>query len=300
MITKIGQILDSEQFRTLSRLTPLHNGWITARCIERAVKAIHTQFLDPFAVEQFISDQRIDSSIGLGRRVGIICAGNLPLVGFADMFYSLLCGFSVLIKPSSGDPLMRAFAQLPRVTIVETIDDLSSVERLLLMGSDETCRMVERRFADKSMLLRGSMHSIAILDDALSADELELLSDDIFAYWGRGCRSVTHLYLPAGYDVASLRFAPRPTIKLWDDCYTYQKARATIMEEPFYDQGYYLLQTTWIPTTSVVGYSFYDRLSSIPLDGVQHIASRGNFGSAQSPSLNDFANKANVIDFLCR
>lgn len=297
MISQIENIFRSDRFAQLAAEAVETNEWTTEADIQYAVMALTEEFLDPDKLSSFIDRHSVDTS-PRSATVGIVCAGNLPLVGFGDMFYSLISGCRVVLKPSSKEPLMRAFDSLPGVTIVETIEELRCADHLIAMGSDQTCSMLAELMPHIPTLLRGSMHSIAILAGDETDAELEALADDIFRYCSRGCRSVTHIYLPAGYDVDRFRFAPREMRVAWNDCYRYQRARAVLGGEPFTDGGFYLLKPVPTHETSVVGYSYYTDRAEIPTLGVQYIAERGNFGRAQIPTLDQFANGVNVIDFL--
>lgn len=297
MIDKIEQIFRSQHFADLTAEALKINEWFTHSDIRYAVEAIETEFLNREKLQNFISHHKIDTAKN-GATLGIISAGNLPLVGFGDMFYTLLTGCRTLLKPSSKDPLMRAFAVLDGVTIVESIDELTSVDGIIAMGSDSTCAMIGERFPTTPTLLRGSMHSIAILTGDETPAELTALADDIFRYCSRGCRSVTHLYLPVNYDIEKLKFEPRDLPRAWNDCYRYERARAIINGEQFTDAGYYIIKEGAGSATAVINYSFYSNRDQIDLQGVQHIATRENFGRAQHPTLEDFSGGRNVIEFL--
>lgn len=297
MIDKIEKIFSSDLFAQLATQAIATNEWTTADDIIYAVNALRAEFLDKLKLQDFASEHSIDTSPN-DLCVGIVAAGNLPLVGFGDMFYALLCGCRVVLKPSSKDPLMRAFAQLEQVTVVDTLEELKGVDCLLAMGSDSTCHLLKGLMPKTPMLLRGSMHSIAILDGEESDQDVEALADDCFRYCSRGCRSVTHLYLPKGYQIEKLKFAPRQMPAAWDECYRYQRARAILSNEQFVDGSFYLLKERPASATAVIGYSFYTDPSQIPTLGIQHTAHRGNFGHAQRPSVDDFANRQNVVEFL--
>ncbi len=307
MIARIKELFSSEQFAKL-RTEALHiNEFFTPEFIDYAVGALCDEFLDDTKVNSFIAKHGIERQDS-GRTVGVLCAGNLPLVGFGDMFYSLLCGYNVALKTSRRDPLMQIFTELPEVTIVDNINKFQECDAILAMGSDEVCKILDDKFPTTPSLLRGAMHSVAILSGEERPQELEKLALDIFLYCTMGCRSTGYLYIPHGYDFTSLTQAlsktPLPMPRAWDDNYRYQKARATMNMEEFVDGGFYILKETGAEAVlplGVIGYSTYSTpptLADNPT--IQHIATAQNFGTAQHPTLEDFSGGLSVVEFLKR
>ncbi len=283
------------------------NEWFTTYFINYAEDAIASEFLNTEKVNMFCRRHKIDQS-KKERTVGVICAGNIPLVGFGDMFYSLLCGWNVLLKPSSKDPLMRIFDKLPRVSVVDSVESLSGVDAVILMGSDATCKTIDRLFPNTPKLLRGAMHSVAVLDDRSLTNGAQGLFNDMFLYCSMGCRSVSHIYLPEGFDTDN--FAKTITLakeksqwdfpSIWYDNYRYQRALMSARGENFVDLGFALLSSSESNSVTNIRYSTSPSPINIDPHSVQHIATTSNFGRAQHPTLDDFSGGISVPDFLLR
>lgn len=304
---KITQLLNSPKFQELTAQALAINPWNTPYFINYASKAIQTQLLDPQKIENFKTKFKLNTQ-SKTKNIGIIAAGNLPLVGFADTLYALLLGYKVTLKPSSKDPLMRIFEELPEVTICNTIEELSHCSAILAMGSDSTCSLIKKLYPATPTLLRGSMHSIAIITGDETPKELELLCDDMLLYAARGCRNVTHLYTPCNYDFSPLIEAINRSIyatqqlmpKPWLQCYRQQKALLKLKGAEFIDSSLLLITPQATNIASTITYSYYNSLEDIKLEGVQFISKRGAFGCGQLPSLEDFANNENVPQFLSK
>lgn len=290
LIEELKNIIHSADFATAKLDAASVNDWFTALDIDYAIGAIEQQFLDERLISDFLAVNPI-SAYRQGQKIGIVCAGNLPLVGFGDMFYALLAGCEVWLKTSTRDVLMRQFA--PLVHICDSVDELNAVDEIWAMGSDETCAILRNKFAGKRLLLRASRHSIAILDGSETAAELGGLADDIFLYCNRGCRSVSHIYIPTGYDIEKLHFKARAMPLIWSENYIYAKAVAIMRGEAFIDCGFFLLKNSTASDIATVGYSFYNEAADIVVDKskLQCIVGHGYtpLGNAQRPTLFDFA-----------
>ncbi len=301
MITKIKQLFNSSRFEQLTQLALEQNHWFTLHSIEFAKNAIISQFLDETKVNIFCSKRGITNT-PRNKDIGVVCAGNIPFVGFGDMFYALISGCRVKLKPSSKDPLMHIFDELAEVEIVESIDNFTNIDAILIMGSDSTCQLIESKYPNTPILSRGSMHSIAILDGTENKNELNELTKDMLLHSSMGCRSVTELFVPTEYNFTNLASAlsqskielPKP----WKECYNYQKALRTLKGEEFIDCEHSILTPHKTGQLAVFSYKYYSNTEQIDIQQVQHIATKENFGTAQCPSIEQFANKENVIDFI--
>lgn len=292
----LKNILHSTRFSELICEALACNEFFTLRSVQTAVRAIETQFLGN------------DNSIKIepsDLKVGIICAGNIPLVGFADMYYALVSGSEVYIKPSTKDPLMRVFA--PLCHIVESLP--ADMDIILAMGSTKTMQSIEATYTHSELVLRGEMHSVAVLDGKESTRNLEGLADDIFTHSSLGCRSVSHLFLPRHYDLSKLTFAPREELpQVWHNNYKQQRALITMRGEEFIDGGYYILKEGHQSTIGVLGYTFYDSAHQIdlPAQTTQCVVCnpwfaherRVDFSKAQFPSRGEFANGIDILSVI--
>ncbi len=255
--------------------------------------------------------------------VGVVMAGNIPMVGFHDLLCVLVTGNRLQARMSTRDELlMRAVA----ITLTEiepalapliglTTDRLKGFERVIATGSNNTSRYFEYYFRKVPAIIRHNRNSIAILDGTESTEELERLGDDIFSYYGLGCRNVSKLYLPEGYDPASLlpgwkRFDALRSHYKYDVNYDHHRAVMMVNRENFTDGGFVLLKESpsLTPPMAVIHYEYYtgEAASVITTEmkenQLQCIAGHGHlpFGTTQQPELWDYADNIDTISFLLK
>ena len=252
----IKNLFLSREFERLRAEALAANEWFTAGSIDLAVEAI----LAALPAEE----PQIKPN---GKRVGVVCAGNIPLVGFWDTYSALVSGASVVIKPSRRDPLMKLFAAL--VEVVDRLPD--GLEPIVAMGSDATMQALKAAYPASRLILRGSEASFALLTGEETPADLEHLADDLFTHAGLGCRSVAHLFLPNDYGLEQLTFSDRSASlpAAWADNVRYERARRAAMGLPTADKGFYLLVPHTFGTPllpGVVGYSYYTDEVSLDID----------------------------------
>lgn len=255
--------------------------------------------------------------------VGVVMAGNIPMVGFHDLLCVLISGNRLLARLSTRDELlMRAVA----VTLAEiepaydsiaglTTDRLTGFGKVIATGSNNTSRYFEYYFRNVSSIIRKNRNSIAILDGTESDRELELLGDDIFSYFGLGCRNVTKLYLPRGYDPASLlprweRFESIRSHYRYMVNYDHHRAVMIVNRESYIDGRFIMLResSSLTPPMAVLHYEFYDtgqgpyKSPEMSPDLLQCIAGHGHlpFGTTQQPELWNYADNIDTISFLLK
>jgi hypothetical protein len=254
---------------------------------------------------------------------GVVMAGNIPLAGFHDLLCVLITGNRLQAKLSTKDePLMRAavdtmIAMEPAFKdfIQLTTDKLSGFDVVIATGSNNTSRYFEYYFRNIPSVIRRNRNSIAILDSTETEHELTLLGDDIFSYFGLGCRNVSKLYVPAGYDVKLLpefwkRYETLRGHYKYAVNYDHNKAIMIVNREPFTDAEFVILRhdTSLTPPMAVVNYEFYDS-PEIPQREAERLKSRlqcvaGHgyipFGNSQQPELWDYADNIDIISFLLK
>lgn len=247
---EVIKILNSARFVELIDEALAANEFFTRQSIETAVRAIISNIpTRPRSVEPN------------PRKIGIICAGNIPLVGFADTYNALLTSAEVYIKPSRRDPLMRIFEH--HASIVDQLP--TDIDVLAAMGSDATMAALKVHHPTARLILRGTEHSAAVLTGDETDTQIEGLADDIFLHSGLGCRSVVHLHLPRGYDLSRLKFAPRgeALAPAWYDNYRHRKAISAMHDQPFIDGGFYMFKEGFQHDLTIIGYTFYDDMAAI-------------------------------------
>jgi hypothetical protein len=295
-----------------------HNGWFTAESCNQALAEWATlltaesltKWLEPYpaSIQQ--------------RRVGIICAGNIPAVGFHDVVSVLLSGHHALIKLSKDDQLLIPLfldllctfdaASKNRFTLVERLTEFDAV---IATGSNNSARYFESYFGHVPHIIRKSRTSVAVLHGQETDEELAGLAQDIFTYFGLGCRNVSKVYLPRTMDLDRVFNALYPYQWLanhakYANNYDYNKAVWLLNREELLENGFILLkedERLACPTASLF-YERYDNLSDIEtqLEALaEHIQCRLGvngipLGSAQKPQLNDYADGVDTMAFLSR
>jgi hypothetical protein len=294
------------------------NAWFLPAFIDLAVENIRSAFLDSSSLESWAHGYQVSEERPNPRTVGLVMAGNIPLVGFHDFLCIFLSGHRQTIKASSKDevlikhilewlhakePATRALAELSPM--------LKGCDAYIATGSDNSARYFEQYFAKYPHIIRRNRTSVAVLDGTESPGELSLLADDIQLYFGLGCRNVTQLHVPAGYDFVPLLEA----LKKYDYFLEQHKYRHNfdynltiqIMNNKYYmTNGSVLLSENPSAFSPIgqVNYQFYsnkDNLSgSLDPEKIQCIVGHGQvpFGEAQHPSLRDYADGVDVMEFL--
>ena len=258
-------------------------------------------------------------------KVAIIMAGNFPLAGLHDLICIIITGNKAIIKPSSDDKILINFfveylhEEFPETNeIIEIASEkLDNFEKVIATGSNNTFNYFEYYFRDKSSLLRKNRNSIAVLSGDESENELKLLSDDIFIYFGLGCRNISKIFVPTGYDISQLKnkFNKYNYIinhNKYSNNYNYQKTIKIMNNEVFTDCDYFLMsQSKEInPPISVIYYDYYDDISQVcdlikeKRNQIQcivtnlQIKNSIRFGEAQDPKLDQYADNSDTINFL--
>ena len=288
------------------------NPWFTERDILDAVEAICCQMLDKGKLEAWLSGYTTATT---AKRVAIIMAGNIPLVGFFDLLCVLCSGHEAHIKPSSKDRVLTQYIidTLRNIEPTIPIYDYSPTERydmVIATGGEEANRYFESHFAETKRLLRGSRHSVAVLDGSESKKELDGLFEDITAYSGLGCRSVSMLFIPEGCDIA-LPKRNAENSKLRRNIASI-RALYTIQGRSFGDYGAFLTTegTTFATNLANVVVQRYRDIAEVKAWLTEHreeiqcvvshldIENAVAFGEAQHPQLSDYADGVDTMEFL--
>ena len=273
-------------------------------------------------LRNWISKYNIQNEIS---KVAIIMAGNFPLAGLHDLICVIISGNQGIIKPASDDKILINFfieflhKKFPETKqlIKTTSDKLGDFDKVIATGSNNTFNYFEYYFRNKSTLLRKNRTSVAVISGNESQTDLELLSDDIFMYFGLGCRNVSKLFIPEGYDLNILKekFKKYNHIvnhnKFYNN-YNYQKIINTMNGELFIDGDYFLMKQSkeYAPPISVIYYDFYNEISEVEeaikvnKNQIQcivtnlQIENSIKFGEAQKPKLYQYADDIDTLDFL--
>jgi len=260
------------------------------------------------------------------RKVGVITAGNIPLVGFHDFMSVLLSGHIFTGKLSSkNNRLLPAVAQSlkeiePEFTDYIRFEDerLTDFDAIIATGSNNSARYFDAYFGKYPHIIRKNRNSTAVLSGKESDDELKALADDIFLYFGLGCRNVSKIFVPTDFNTNRLfeNFLHKQDIIMhnkYANNYDYNRAVYLMNSEKFLDNGFILLKESqgYASPVSVVYYERYDDLETLKTflsadaEKIQCLVSRPGlingsipFGHSQKPALNDYADGRDTLEFL--
>jgi len=300
----------------------LKNEWFTPDNVKMAIGSIAEELTsDNLTRWCYAYPQLIHQAKPIN--VGVVMAGNIPLVGFHDFISVLISGNNIIAKTSSKDSdLINYIAELlSRINngfkkhMKITDKTLSGFDAVIATGSDNSSRYFEYYFGKHPHIIRKNRNSISILEGNETDAELNSLGLDIFSYFGLGCRNVSKIYLPAGYDINRMT-------RNWDDYtaniyhkkyannYDFNKAVYLVNKEKFHDTGYLLMKEEkgLSSPVSVLHYEFYNSQTAVKQqtdllkEKIQCIVGQREipFGKAQSPHLWDYADGIDTIEFLLK
>ncbi|WP_339610576.1 acyl-CoA reductase [uncultured Planktosalinus sp.] len=306
------------------KLAEEHNGWFTNENIRFAIKN-WSEALTENNLSAWVSVYSFDGKHP--KTVAIIMAGNIPLVGFHDFLSVLISGNNVLVKQSTKDkqllPYLAKYLEhidsgfKKRISFTE--EQLADFDAVIATGSDNTARYFEYYFKNKPHIIRKNRNSVAVLTGNETESQLSALGEDIFRYYGLGCRNVSKLMVPENYNFDKFFNAIYPWHTLMDkhkyaNNYDYNKAVYLMSEFKFLDNGFFMLKADK-GYSSPIASCFYEYYSSIESlkhqlrqdqDQLQCIVSYGftdgevAFGQTQQPDLWDYADTINTLDFLLK
>jgi hypothetical protein len=311
--SRLIQLIETQQYK---------NPWFTPGNVRMALSAIAGE-LTSENLSKWCSAYPELRTESASMTIGVIMAGNIPLVGFHDFLSVLITGNRIMAKTSSKDQdlivlikdilcgIDKEFTQ--RITITEGI--ISGFDAVIATGSDNSSRYFEYYFGKYPHIIRKNRNSIAILNGSETNEELQNLGTDIFTYFGLGCRNVSKIYIPKGYEIKGMTkhldsFSFIMNHNKYANNYDYHKAVYLLNKEQFIDTGYLLLKkNTGISSpVAVLYYESYKTAEELKLhtersrEKIQCITGMGfvPFGRAQIPALWDYADEIDTIEFLLK
>jgi hypothetical protein len=316
-----------EKFKELLVLSQSHNGWFTPEQVYFAVQswaeALTESNLNHWLSKYFFGAQ--DDTKKTPKTIGLILAGNIPLVGFHDFLSVLISGNRALVKTSSNDQhLIKFLADYlikvePKLSDYITFTDgkLENFDAIIATGSNNTARYFEFYFKDKPSIIRKSRNSVAVLDGKESDEDLVNLGEDIFRYFGLGCRNVSKLFVPKGYSFEAFfkaMYDQKEVIfyEKYSNNYDYNKAVFLMSNFKLLDNEFLTLKedTSYASPISSVFYEYYENLSDLKTrlandaEQIQCIVANNlnpnsiPFGKTQKPELWDYADNVDTLQFL--
>lgn len=300
----------------LTRKAFEQNGWFEPRETITALR-YWSEFLQQEKLGAWLEEFKFTESQA---RVGLILAGNIPMVGFHDVLTTILSGHKAIIKLSSNDMLLIpellkiASRKLPNLSnSYELIDRLKGFDAAIATGNNNSTRYFNSYFSHVPNIIRGNKTGVAILNGDESKEELNGLMKDCFTYFGLGCRNITKLFLPEDYDLnkifeASIPFAYLMNNSKYGNNYSYHKALMMLEKKPVLENELILMITnpSLYSPVSVLNYENYENEDELGkmieqnLESIQCVVGHNNraFGTAQLPMLDDYADGVNTLKFL--
>lgn len=312
-------MLNDEALQSAKQKAQYQNPWFNIEFIDVAINNITQNFLQKHLLEEWISSYNLNDNPSPQKNVGIVMAGNIPLVGFHDFVCVFISGHKAIIKPSSKDEvLIKHIAQNffewnnEAKNYITFADNLKNCDAYIATGSNNSSRYFEYYFSKYPNIIRKNRTSVAVLTGNETEEELDLLADDIQLYYGMGCRNVTKLFVPEGYNFIGLLDALKKynyfsDFHKYKNNYDYQLA-LLIMNHKFYMTNDSIILTendSVFAPVSQVNYSYYNQPETLT-EGlrsntdIQCITGSNfiPFGKAQSPSLADYADGIDTMQFL--
>jgi hypothetical protein len=311
-----------EDFENLIQLSQSHNGWYTPENVYFSIQSWATALTEE-NLEKWLSAYNLIEV--KAKNVGLILAGNIPLVGFHDFLSVLISGNNVLVKTSSNDQFLLPFLAkyliaiepefANKITFVE--GKLENFDAVIATGSNNTARYFEYYFKDKPSIIRKNRNSVAVLNGAETKEQLIALGEDIFRYFGLGCRNVSKLFVPKGYSFnaffeAIFEYQDIIHYEKYANNYDYNKAVFLMSNFKLLDNGFLTIKedNSYASPISSVFYEFYDSIEDLQIrlqserEQIQCIVSNHlvensiSFGQTQKPNLWDYADNVDTISFL--
>ncbi|MDG1398604.1 MAG: acyl-CoA reductase [Polaribacter sp.] len=311
-------------FKHQIKLAQENNSWFTKDNILFALES-WSKSLTEQNLNNFISS--INSEPNVIKKVAIIMAGNIPLVGFHDFLSVLISGHSVLVKQSSSDkhllPFLAKYLEYVdgnfRGKITFTADKLKDFDAVIATGSNNTARYFEYYFKSKPNIIRKSRNSVAVITGKETEQDFINLADDVFQYFGLGCRSVSKLYVPKhfNFDLFFTGMYSRKDIinnAKYANNYDYNKAVYLMSEFDLLENGFLMIKEdeSYSSPIATIFYEYYENETDLKIklhqekEKIQCIVAKDfieneiAFGQTQHPKLTDYADGVNTLEFLSK
>ena len=299
-----------------------HNNWFTPENISSAIESL-SKLLNTEILQDWVKHYNLENITP--KKVGVIIAGNIPLVGFTDFLTIILSGHIAKMKLSSQDNVLLPYLIEQLLEIVPDLsaqiqftEQLKDIDAVIATGSDNTSRYFEYYFGKYPHIIRKNRSSCAILDGTESENDIDKLGQDMFRYYGLGCRNVSKVYFPKDYKIELLlgNLNNHEGVIMhhkYHNNYDYNKSIYLVNIVHHYDNGFLLLteDENLVSPISVLFYERYndqshlDELIAKNEDKIQCIVSKEGWfkgslplGEAQHPSLTDYADNVDVMEFL--
>lgn len=328
LMARLGEHLlenKDEFLHALMSRTEFNNQWFTLENQNLAIKAIAEQFLQRTYLQEWV-----DNYSGIEpespKKVGLVLAGNIPMVGFHDVLSVFMAGHQACVKLSSKDAFIMPYLfkllgewDERAIPYFKVQQKLEGFEAVIATGSNNSSRYFEAYFGKYPHIIRKNRNAVAVLTGEEDQDELHRLGKDVFRYFGLGCRNVAKLYVPENYDFDPLLTALHEYRSVvlhtkYKNNFDYNYAMLMLNKEPFKANGCILLREDQETTSRIanLNYEYYKALEQVPSmlnekeEQIQCVVAKDGvletptlpFGTAQNPGLMDYADGVDTMEFL--
>lgn len=309
-----------EEFAALLRKSEIENSWFTQESQRFALKQ-WSDLLTEENLNHWLSKYKPSHN---SKKVGLILAGNIPMVGFHDVISVILSQHIALIKLSSKDRtilpfLLNKWQEFSEAELqYEFVEKLQDFDAVIATGSNNTARYLEYYFKDHLSIIRKNRTSIAVLKGDETPEELQLLAEDIFRYYGLGCRNVTRLFIPQDFVIDGLfenflNFKEIINHNKYANNYEYNRAIYLLNQERFWDNNFVMLKEdeALFSPLSVINFTRYKNIDEVKNfikeneENIQAIVAKPELGldsialgEAQNPDLETYADHVDTMQFL--
>jgi hypothetical protein len=316
---------DSKEFNEIKRNAAIKNSWFDQREIDRMIQQINKNYLDKDKIIAWLKDYQLESI--KGQTVGVVAAGNIPLVCFHDVWCSLACGMNIKLKLSSKDDILSPFLfqKINQLAVgmnnpIQFVDTITDNQYLITSGGNLSAAHFRNYSLRIPCLIRGHRNSIAVLNGQETEDEIMDLGQDIFSYYGLGCRNISKIFLPNKelvYSIADLfdnHFSYVMENTKYVNNYDYQLAILSLNKSRFYQSKiiHFHENSSIASPTGTLHYEVYNSLNEvdsqikrsahliqcIAANNIKLNAKKCRLGMAQWPELWDYQDDIDVLEFF--
>lgn len=321
LLVRLGNYLksDNEDWEEAKHKAYLQNQWFVPEFIELSVNKIAQNFLQPQQLDQLANQYQIPAENSNPKKVGIVMAGNIPLVGFHDLLCVFLTGHYAVIKLSSKDEVLIEHLVKKLIEWDQQVEPyftiagmIKNCDAYIATGSNNSSRYFEYYFAKYPSIIRKNRTSVAIISGKETDQDLEKLADDAYQYFGLGCRNVTKIFVPKNYDFVRLLNVFKKYDHLIDhhkykNNYDYNLAIHILNNQFYMTNGSIILvenESAFSPI-SQLHYEYYSNEIEVREklkndQSIQCVVSKEDidFGEAQCPGVCDYADGVDTMKFL--
>ncbi|MEO8405988.1 MAG: acyl-CoA reductase [Chitinophagaceae bacterium] len=321
LLSQLGKYMlsDDQAWIDAKEKASYENGWFIPEFVEKAIHSIARSFLQKNILEKWVAGYHIPADNTDPKKIGVVMAGNIPMVGFHDLLAVFISGHHAIVKTSSKDKVLiphlvnTMMAWAPEVREhISFAEMLKGCDAYIATGSNNSAGYFDYYFGKYPHIIRRNKTSVAVVTGEETAKELELLADDVFFYFGLGCRNVTKIYVPRDYDFIPLLTAFKKYDWLgenhkYKNNYDYNLALHLLNKKFYMSTPAILLieEASLFSPISQLNYEFYENAKEVDAllgtsSSLQCVVGKTHtpFGQAQYPDVTDYADGVDTLAFV--